>query len=400
MSFFKVAARAILELGAELISSDAVAIYELVKNAIDAQSPNGVSINFCVTLRHSDYADALTRMDELISAQHTGQPADPAQVEALRTDILQVMLPGAPAERRLAFERALQGAATLQGLRAALETAYVENNWIEFEDTGHGMSLKDLEQTYLLIGTSARRDFVQAAIKEGQKAPYLGEKGVGRLSAMRLGSKLFVSTARKEDTRFNTLEVDWNQFADDSKLIEKIELSPRSGPKKADPKYSGTVIRITDLQESWSPRRIKDINVDELSRLWDPFSAKKRRFRVAIFFNGDRVDIPRLDTAILELAHARLTGRYEIVDGTASLKLEMWCGDLGKGNLPETRSVTLDRIDLRSLERRSATSNSWGLALARIVRPPHSRHVRTRPMPLYISPSYVRRQKSRPSYLA
>ena len=35
---FKVAARTILELGAELISSDAVALYELVKNSVDAES--------------------------------------------------------------------------------------------------------------------------------------------------------------------------------------------------------------------------------------------------------------------------------------------------------------------------------------------------------------------------
>ena len=39
---FKVAAGTVLERGAELISSDAVAIYELVKNAIDARSPDGV----------------------------------------------------------------------------------------------------------------------------------------------------------------------------------------------------------------------------------------------------------------------------------------------------------------------------------------------------------------------
>jgi hypothetical protein len=55
-----------LELGAELISSDAVAIYELVKNAIDAGSPDGVTIEFGITLRHSDYIDALGRIDNAI----------------------------------------------------------------------------------------------------------------------------------------------------------------------------------------------------------------------------------------------------------------------------------------------------------------------------------------------
>lgn len=46
---FKVLARTLLELGAELISSDDIAIYELVKNALDAQSPT-VTIRLVVTL--------------------------------------------------------------------------------------------------------------------------------------------------------------------------------------------------------------------------------------------------------------------------------------------------------------------------------------------------------------
>ena len=39
---FRVAARIILELGDELISSDSVALYELVKNSIDAGSRVGI----------------------------------------------------------------------------------------------------------------------------------------------------------------------------------------------------------------------------------------------------------------------------------------------------------------------------------------------------------------------
>ena len=37
---FKVSARTVLQLGAELISSDAVAFYELIKNSFDAHSPS------------------------------------------------------------------------------------------------------------------------------------------------------------------------------------------------------------------------------------------------------------------------------------------------------------------------------------------------------------------------
>lgn len=347
---FKVAARAILELGAELISSDSVAIYELVKNAIDARSPDGVVINLTIVLAHSDYVDALATIDNLIEASDGRDgPVAAAEVSGLRDTIIASLLPSAPEPRRTAFVRALEKGTTLEALKEALRSAYAENNWIEFRDSGEGMSLDDLRQAYLTVGTGARRKEVAAAVAKGQAAPYLGEKGVGRLSAMRLGSKLYVASARREDTHLNTLEVDWNEFAIEGKLLDQIKVTPQEGPRKPQSSYSGTIIRITDLQGVWSPDRIQNVAINELSRLWDPFSGNKRRFRVAIFFNEDRVDIPRLDNAILELAHARVTGEYVINNGVPRLELDLWCGDLGKGNLPESRHEELDRIDLRSL---------------------------------------------------
>ena len=41
---FKVSARTVLELGSELISSDAIAFYELIKNGVDAGTKDGVTI--------------------------------------------------------------------------------------------------------------------------------------------------------------------------------------------------------------------------------------------------------------------------------------------------------------------------------------------------------------------
>lgn len=55
---FKVSARMVLELGAELISSDAVALYELVKNSVDAGSPT-VEVHAQVVLRKTFYDEAL-----------------------------------------------------------------------------------------------------------------------------------------------------------------------------------------------------------------------------------------------------------------------------------------------------------------------------------------------------
>ncbi len=309
-----------------------------------------------MTLPHNHYIDILADLDAAIAKKAESEAADiVASIDA-------AILNSAPPDRRQSFLGALQGATTLQQIKDGLRRGYESNNWIEFRDTGHGMSRKDLLEAYMLIGTPARRRQVAAALSAGQKSPYLGEKGVGRLSAMRLGSKLKVTTARAEDANLNILEIDWTQFEDDSKLLEEIPVAPRAGPKKPNPAYQGTMICVSNLQAGWSPRRIQEIAKLELSRLWDPFTARKRRFRVAIFFNGERVDIPRLDRAILELAHATLKGKYKVHNGSAALELEMWCGDLGKGNKPETRIDELENIDLRSITRDDVEVSKSALA--------------------------------------
>jgi hypothetical protein len=212
------------------------------------------------------------------------------------------------------------------------------------------MSHEDLLRAYLVIGTPSRRRDIEATLARGSgDAPYLGEKGVGRLSAMRLGTRLHVRTATAEDRRYNLLHVDWAAFEDLDKLVGDIVIEPTVGPVKSDAAFSGTTVRITGLNGSWSPRRIQEIATYELARLSDPFSRAKRQFRIVILFNGERVDIPRLDRAILELAHARAIGRYNIENGGPRLEVDMWCGDLGKGNPPEARRIYLDRIDVRSI---------------------------------------------------
>src|SRR5438874_772910 len=71
---------------------------------------------------------------------------------------------------------------------AELSAVLDEANFIEINDTGSGMSLNDLTEIYLTIGTRSR--LKQRDEKRGKDAkPILGEKGLGRLSSMRLGWK-------------------------------------------------------------------------------------------------------------------------------------------------------------------------------------------------------------------
>ena len=60
---FSFEARTLLELGKELISTDEVALYELIKNAVDAGSPK-VEINVKSALAHTDYREAVRQLRE------------------------------------------------------------------------------------------------------------------------------------------------------------------------------------------------------------------------------------------------------------------------------------------------------------------------------------------------
>ena len=65
---FRVAARTLLQLGAELISSDGIAFFELVKNAFDASSPRA-DIDVVIRLDH----DVYETQRQFVSLCRTGQ---------------------------------------------------------------------------------------------------------------------------------------------------------------------------------------------------------------------------------------------------------------------------------------------------------------------------------------
>jgi Histidine kinase-, DNA gyrase B-, and HSP90-like ATPase. len=200
-----------LELGSELISSDEVALYELVKNAIDARSKNGVEIDLHICLSYSAY---LEFMRELKSDE-------PRPLDQIKDSLFSRVEATTEPEVIKKFEDELSACKTLSALGKKLPQIYTATNWIEIRDTGTGMSAQDITSKYLVIGTPARKKEIELAEAEfsagGGKGdvpetPYLGEKGVGRLSAMRLGWMLHLESATERDTVLNELIIDWRFF--------------------------------------------------------------------------------------------------------------------------------------------------------------------------------------------
>ena len=203
---FRVTARTVLHLGSELISSDGIALYELIMNALDAQSPE---VRIEVVCR-MDFAAVDYILRELGERRHPSEWVDDSsrpirRWRRLRRKALDAIYSGAPGATDLHEE--IQSADDREDFVECIRRA----NRIEIDDDGEGMSIQTLNNVYLTIGTSNRaRQRSRRLTKDraaGTAHPILGEKGLGRLSAMRLGDTMEVITARSDDKHWNSLKI-------------------------------------------------------------------------------------------------------------------------------------------------------------------------------------------------
>lgn len=159
---------------------------------------------------------------------------------------------------------------------------------IKISDDGLGMTAGDLEHKWLRIGFSEKLTHKKARF--GRRKT--GEKGIGRVSADRLGSHLNLKS-QSRNSASTGLIVDWDKFAEGGKAISEIPIPflesptfhivrPSSFDRKEkvfrdapDPQpnsksCTGTELTITGLRHLWTPDDIDDLR-HELALLTPPF---------------------------------------------------------------------------------------------------------------------------------
>lgn len=277
---FKVKARVLLELGAELISSDGIALYELIKNAIDAGTPK-IEVRFNIALSASGYLALVSELRDydgnLVSRESLSNAS-------------RYFEPGTSEEVRKSLVDKLIGLNKNNALKQ-LRNFYCENSYIEVEDWGHGMSLESLDQNFLTIGTPHRANERLEDVSEREQ-PILGEKGIGRLSSMRLGEKLELVTFTLSDKFESLLNVDWKILGENLDLdLDKFGVKAEKGVQKGLSKKKGTLIRISDLRSDWSRQRVTQVSRSELSKLQDPFDLDGDILDIRMSFNGQEIEV-------------------------------------------------------------------------------------------------------------
>jgi len=276
---FRIAARALRQLGAELITSDDVALNELIKNAFDARSPR-------VKVEIESFADldALALLEEQIRHEKVTQQEAIERVDKAIAPDLTVTQRAELIERLHKFlEYRTEFANNVRIFRAEQS--------LKVSDDGLGMSADDLVERFLVIGTPGKL-LAKAAACPGD-TPILGEKGIGRLSMMRLGNLATVKSTQKGSDRSNSIEFRWDKFDDPHLFLDNVEVNVEDAGPAAVAKQ-GTEIEIKELAGNWTQEKVQQFIQRYMRRLQDPFSKEQRPYPVDIVLNGKRQPIASL----------------------------------------------------------------------------------------------------------
>ena len=299
---FKITARVVSQLGAELISSDEVAIYELAKNGFDAGSPF-VEININYRMETSlvrKIQKALLEDNPNIRPNDPLPPMAKDRALALLNNLTPESRPGQtgawcilPTTELAELRKKLNDAATVQ--RFLIELGRV--NYIDIIDYGSGMTRDDVERYYLTIGTTHRLQQVRDTGTGGPDTDVpAGEKGIGRLSAMRLGHELEMYTVPTTGQESVYVAVHWREFeAQVEQDLADISLDVELREKDA--AAPGTVITISDLHSAWPRHHAIKLASEQLAKFLDPFpnyspAPSPRKPRTLILrWNSELIDV-------------------------------------------------------------------------------------------------------------
>jgi signal transduction histidine kinase len=142
-----------------------------------------------------------------------------------------------------------------------------EGNFLEIEDDGQGMTRKVIEQAWCVVATPFRQDHPYSQ-SGGKQRRVAGEKGLGRLSAARLGDRIHMVTQAPNSPCWE-IEVNWKDLSKGDSL-QSCFVQCRKYPLDSPFSESGTRLRIYELREVWNEERIADLE-DNLARLISPF---------------------------------------------------------------------------------------------------------------------------------
>ena len=326
---FRIAARAMRQLGAELITSDEMALYELIKNAFDAGSPRAM---VAISAPADAGAVALVR-EQMIHGGLSTKVALERLEKALSKDLTL-------AQRSQALSTFQGAATTAEALAQCLGTFLMNDFWIEVRDSGSGMSANELHERFMVVGTPTK--MLEKRSQPAGSRTLLGEKGIGRLSMMKLGAIAEVRSKVGGEERWNSITFDWTKFDDPAAFLGDVNFEVL--PDKTDlSEVHGTVITIRRMEANWSAAKVQDFLNKYIRRLQDPFDSARRTYPIDVHLNDHRLPVVPLPTWLAEASQFRAEIRFDPSGamGAVALRRELvWKGT----TTAESRTWTLEEL--------------------------------------------------------
>lgn len=199
-------------------------------------------------------------------------------------------------------------------LQIQLNNVSSDQGEIVITDNGNGMTRQTLLNSWLEIGTiSKAKKGGEERVSDIFKRPYLGEKGLGRLSIHKLGKKSILTTRKRDSESEVALILDWSIFDDQKKYLDEIKVDWEEGSPEIFVETSkleftsGTQIRITSLHRKWTKEMIRKMKQFIVS-LKSPFSGLSN-FEINIDVNDPLDFIVKADdlNTVLKTAHYTFT---------------------------------------------------------------------------------------------
>ena len=200
----------------------------------------------------------------------------------------------------------------------------INDDCIQVSDNGHGMTEEDFTQRWMRVGSTHKID---QQTSPDFKRPLTGSKGVGRLAAQFLASKLELISVpnRLRVPEFSLpkelhARVDWDaaiRSVDLTEAAAQYEFKPPGTKGFPQGKPHGTIVTLKNLKHVWHPEEFKML-AREIWFLQPPFrwlsgtgSGSPDGFEVEIFApDEETVSLFKTQMSrILDLYNSRIVGR-------------------------------------------------------------------------------------------
>lgn len=283
---FKIAARTLRHLGADLITSEEMALNELMKNSFDAGSPR-VKIEISYPL---DYLTIKNNLEKFI--KH----------EISKTELLIKLNEKSKAyhhESKPCTEFLTWLEENLSNINETNHKDFLskikEYYFIKVTDSGHGMTKEELENVFMTIGIGTKLNIT----KNGERT-LLGEKGIGRLSMMKLGDTAIVKSKTLSNSSAHQIIFDWTVFDKTDLYLNEVEITSEKAELEIE---SGTEITIHNLINNWTLIKTQNFVKEYIQRLKNPFNSDPREFPIDIIQNGKRIPISTIPQYLISAAN-------------------------------------------------------------------------------------------------